>query len=250
MDWVRLYHEMPTDPKWRAIARRAGQRIGDVIATYTFILVNASCNAEKRGVTHNLNAEDIAAAIDLEEDGVTAILSAMEGRVVVNGQLLGWEKRNPKREDSSTERVRKHRETQCNAEKRPELEEDTDRPSSLNSDGSAQARPRKTKRSLPENFPLQADLTWAEELWLERGRADLCSLVAEEAAKFRDHHTAKASTSADWSASWRTWAQNAMKFSNGGFNGKRNNTAPKRSTTDQHLAGMAELVSDIRNGRG
>ena len=126
MEWVRLYHDMPSDPKWRVIAKKSGQRIGDVIAVYAFMLTNASGNAVKRGVTQGFVSEDVAAAIDLEEAGVTAILDAMEGKVVKSGQLLGWEKRNPKREDSSYDRVKKHRETQRNAVKRQELDTDTE----------------------------------------------------------------------------------------------------------------------------
>jgi hypothetical protein len=120
MEWVRLHHDMPTDPKWRVIAKKAGQRIGDVIAVYTFVLVNASCNAVKRGETHSLDAEDIGAALDLDPASVTAILDAMQGKVLDGAVLRGWEKRNPKREDSSTDRVRKHRETHGNASKRIE----------------------------------------------------------------------------------------------------------------------------------
>lgn len=30
--WVRLWEDMPTDPKWRVIAKRAGRPISEVIA--------------------------------------------------------------------------------------------------------------------------------------------------------------------------------------------------------------------------
>lgn len=133
-DWVRLWHDMPTDPKWRTIARKSGQRVGDVIAVFNFVLVNASANASERGRTHNLEAEDIATALDLSDDEVTAILDAMKGKVLSpDGKLLGWEKRQPKREDSSAERAKAWREerkrTQPNAAERPETEteEETDK---------------------------------------------------------------------------------------------------------------------------
>lgn len=74
-----------------------------------------------------------------------------------------------------------------------------------------EAKPRaKARRSLPEVFPLQADKDWSQTRWLAKGRADLCAGMAEEIEKFRDHHTSKATMSADWSGSWRTWARNAM----------------------------------------
>ena len=59
--WLRLWHDMPTDPKWRTIARVSGQTISAVIATYIHLLVTAS-NASERGRTHQANAEDLASA--------------------------------------------------------------------------------------------------------------------------------------------------------------------------------------------
>lgn len=119
---------MPSDPKWRVIAKKSGQRIGDVIAVFTFIMVNASANASERGRTHNLFADDIAAALDLETDDVEAIISAMTGKVLGDdGKLLGWEKRQPKREDSSAERAKawraERKRTQENANERPDIDQ-------------------------------------------------------------------------------------------------------------------------------
>lgn len=108
--WVRLYHDMPTDPKWRVIARKAGQRIGDVMAVFNFVLVNASANGAERGRVNNLSNEDVAAALDLDEKDVKAILEAMEGRVIAGDRLTAWEARNPKREDDAAQRTRDYRE--------------------------------------------------------------------------------------------------------------------------------------------
>jgi hypothetical protein len=55
---------MPTDPKWRVIAKRSGQSIAETLAVFNFVMVNASANATQRGRTHNLFADDIAAALD------------------------------------------------------------------------------------------------------------------------------------------------------------------------------------------
>lgn len=129
-DWVRLWHDMPTDPKWRVIARKSGRSVSEVIAVFNFVMVNASANATERGRTHNLFAEDIAAALDMEEAEVEAIFAAMEGKVIAGGVLMGWDKRQPKREDNSALRAKEWREakkaernrTQENAEERPETE--------------------------------------------------------------------------------------------------------------------------------
>lgn len=68
--WLRLWHDMPNDPKWRTIARKSNQRISDVIAVYLHVLVNASesgettCNA---GETQG-NAPDKDSDTDPEEE--------------------------------------------------------------------------------------------------------------------------------------------------------------------------------------
>ena len=76
-----------------------------------------------------------------------------------------------------------------------------------------------SKRSLPENFSDQEARHWAEQHWLGKGRADLCTLMDEEVAKFRDYNIAGLRTSADWRATWRTWVRNAMDFSKAARNG-------------------------------
>lgn len=126
---------MPTDPKWRVVAKRSGRSIAEVIAVFNFVMVNASGNDGKRGVTHNLFPDDIAAALDIETEHVETIMKHMIGKVMdAKGALTGWEKRQPKREDkTSTDRVRAWREKQakqtereCNATKRPDTDTDTD----------------------------------------------------------------------------------------------------------------------------
>ncbi|MGS4661364.1 hypothetical protein [Citrobacter farmeri] len=128
--WLRLWHDMPNDPKWRTIARKSSQRISDVIAVYLHVLVNASesgettCNAgetqgnkeelqsnkPERGKVKDLCADDIASALDLETEQVEQILSAMQGKVLDGDYVTGWDKRQPLREDSSTARVKAFRE--------------------------------------------------------------------------------------------------------------------------------------------
>lgn len=146
--WARLWHDMPTDPKWRVISKRSGRSISEVMAVFIFMMTNASANADERGRTKNLNAEDIAAALDLETGDIDAILSAMEGKVIENGFLSGWEKRQPKREDNSAERARKWREerkrTQANAVERPDIDIDSE------IDIEKEPKGSKTKFDLPD----------------------------------------------------------------------------------------------------
>lgn len=133
-EWVRLWHDMPTDPKWRTIARKSGQRVGDVIAVFTLIMVNASANATERGVLSGFDHEDIATALDMAEADVSAIVAAMQGKVLDGDRLSGWERRQPKREDNSALRAKEWRDkkkmernrTQPNAIERPDTDTDTD----------------------------------------------------------------------------------------------------------------------------
>ncbi|GLT01790.1 hypothetical protein GCM10007897_31880 [Sphingobium jiangsuense] len=132
--WLRLWHDMPTDPKWRTIARKSGQRIGDVIAVFNFILVNASENAAERGALSAFDIEDVASALDLDDKDVQAIIDAMQGKVLDGDRLAGWDKRQPKREDSTaSERKKAWKERQKNAAERsgtqgnaPDTDTDTD----------------------------------------------------------------------------------------------------------------------------
>jgi hypothetical protein len=137
-DWLRLWHDMPNDPKWRTIARVSGKPIPAVMAVYLHMLVCGS-NARERGRTHGWCDEDVATALDLSTDDVIAIRDAMQGRVLESDYLKGWDKRQPKREDGGAERAKAWRDkkkddeerkrTQVNAEKRPDTdtEEDTEK---------------------------------------------------------------------------------------------------------------------------
>lgn len=112
--WVRLWHDMPTDPKWRVIARTSGQPLTAVLSTFTMLMVEAS-RAADRGSIAGWRHEDAAAALDMDEPDVAAIIDAMQGRVIIDGRLSGWQRRQPKREDDSSARVREHRENKKRA---------------------------------------------------------------------------------------------------------------------------------------
>lgn len=92
---------MPNDPKWRTIARISKQPISLVQAVYLHLLVDASRNVTRGHAT--VTHEDLASALDVTDDEIAAILDAMQSRVLDGMRLLGWEKRQPKREDSGNE---------------------------------------------------------------------------------------------------------------------------------------------------
>ena len=113
--WVRLWSGATTDPKWQTIARKSGQPRHLVIALFAHLMLIAN-DANVRGDVDGLSIEDAASAMDCDEEQVDAIISAMQGRVISDGRLSGWDARQPVREDAVTEgsrtvaeRVREHR---------------------------------------------------------------------------------------------------------------------------------------------
>lgn len=114
--WLRLWHDMPNDPKWRTIARVSKQSIPAVMSVYVHLLVIAS-NATERGRTQNVCSEDIASALDMNAEEIDAIMSAMQGRVLDGDRVSGWSKRQVEREDGSAERSKRWRDAQKEAKK-------------------------------------------------------------------------------------------------------------------------------------
>ena len=143
--WFRSWHGAPTDSKWLVIAKRANVAPGMVSAVFWALLDTAS-QADERGSVAGFDAEAYALWAGWDETAVQSVIDAMKTKGVIgaDGRLAAWDKRQPKREDDSTERVKQHRErqkaqknasgddvTQCNAVKRTEThvthtEPDTD----------------------------------------------------------------------------------------------------------------------------
>lgn len=98
--WLRLWHDMPTDPKWRTIARVSGQSIALVQAVYLHLLVDASRNVTRGHAT--VTAEDLASALDVTDDQIESVMAAMQGRVIDGQAITGWDRRQPKREDGGS----------------------------------------------------------------------------------------------------------------------------------------------------
>lgn len=86
--WVRLWAGTTTDPKWQTIARKSGQSRALVIALFLHLMLEAN-EAEDRGSIQGATVEDIASALDCDEEAVVAILAAMDGRVIADGKLSG-----------------------------------------------------------------------------------------------------------------------------------------------------------------
>lgn len=111
-NWVRLWEDMPSDPKWRTVAKMSGASISEVLSVFVFMLVTAG-NARKRGDLEGWDDEDIGMALDLDSCRILAIRETMEKKgIILNNHLKSWEKRQPLREDDSSHRVREWRKRQ------------------------------------------------------------------------------------------------------------------------------------------
>lgn len=120
--WLRLWHEMPNDPKWRTIAKASGRPIAEVISTFIHLLVTASQNVTRGHA--DVTPEDIASALDIETTHVEAILKAMQGRVLDGTWVKGWETRQAKKEETTNPESRAksaaERQRECRERKRSE----------------------------------------------------------------------------------------------------------------------------------
>lgn len=107
--WLRLWHDMPNDPKFRTISRISKQSVPAVLSVYIHILVAASSGRE-RGQIQSGCFEDIASALDLEREQVEQIIQAMQGRVLDGDKVSGWDKRQPDTEGNAARRSKEWRE--------------------------------------------------------------------------------------------------------------------------------------------
>lgn len=147
-DWFRSWHGAPTDPKWLGIARRANVAPGIAVAI-AWALMDRASQAEDRGSIDGYDSEGLAYFFGCEPDQVDAIVVAMTDKGMISeGKFASWERRQPKREDGSSERAKEWRErkkaereqgerarTQPNAVERPDTEETRNTPLTPQSGG-------------------------------------------------------------------------------------------------------------------
>lgn len=108
-NWLRWHVGTCLDPKWKVVARRSAQPIHLVLAVWAMML-ECAAQASTRGTLEGWDDEDVAAAIDLDNPTkIARIRDAMQGKVLDGDRLIRWEKRQPKREDSSASRTRDYR---------------------------------------------------------------------------------------------------------------------------------------------
>lgn len=111
MSWLRWWDGTCSDPKWRVIAVRSGQPVGNIVAIWAWLLERAR---QADGNLGEIDAEEIAVTYGYEPEGVEAVLRALADKgLIEDSGIRNWRKRQPKREDDSRERVKAWREKQA-----------------------------------------------------------------------------------------------------------------------------------------
>jgi hypothetical protein len=267
MDWFRWWHGTVTDPKFQWVSRRCGFPLSSVLAVWACLLECAStatqCNADAtRGNVATFDCNDFDVLLGFDDGTTMKILSAMiDKNLVANGRVVGWEGRQPKREDSgnpntgalsSTERSRAHRENKKREEtQRNEMQ----RSATHGNDRLDKSREEEPKSKavargsrLPKGWlPSDDDLDFIRK---ERPELDASSI----AGQFRDYWIAKAGkdgVKTDWPATWRNWVRNQrVKYSGGGggglnFHDDRKRVMDELTGRNRHVSSDEFNIIDI-----
>ncbi len=127
----------------------------------------------------------------------------------------------------SQKRIQRDRNTRRNTERNTRRNTNIDSESFLESESLEEENKKervraKARNTLDENWCIGLEeLSYAKEHGFSQDQAQGMGQA------FRDHHRSKGNRMADWSAAWRMWVRNEVKFSNrfqqrnGGNNGKR-----------------------------
>lgn len=90
IDWFRWHHGSVTDPKFQLVAKRAGARLGDVIAMWAILLEHAS---QHGGSVESFDCEACDTLLELADGESWRIAVEMERRgLLANGRVA-----NPRR---------------------------------------------------------------------------------------------------------------------------------------------------------
>jgi hypothetical protein len=108
LQWFRWWLGTASDPKLTTVARRSKQKRATVVAVWAALLEAAADT--NNGGAFDTPLDEIAAILEMKPEQVSAIVSALEARgMLLDNAIVNWPKRQYA-SDSSTARVRKHRE--------------------------------------------------------------------------------------------------------------------------------------------
>lgn len=265
--WVRWYEGTTEDAKFRVVARLSRVTVRDVIALWAFILEDAG-HLDHRGVCKR-NEDFMAATLDFEEGVVERILEAMKANEMISvghGEITvcNFCKRqfesdtDPTASRRQREKRQRDRSSRNGPVTRDSRGSDTDTDTEAEKKESAALRapptvpavPRETKKRakarapLPEPWSLsEVERTYARE----RGFAD--GQIASMATSFENHHRAKGNLMADWTAAWRTWCENEIKFrgNSNGYGGSRPLQDAGNGNSDKSVVAASDrLIERLR----
>lgn len=109
--WFRHYAGASFDPKFDLIAAKA-KAPPAVVRCAFFVMLELAAVAGDRGTVEGWDDETMAIPLGSDAETLERIRSAMQGRLLDGDRIRAWEKRQPKREDHSTDRVRAFRKRQ------------------------------------------------------------------------------------------------------------------------------------------
>lgn len=260
--WFRSWHGAPTDTKWLLIARKSGAAPA-IVSAIAWALFDHASQHEERGTVSDFDAELYSVWAEIDESIIVAVIDAMIDKgVIVDGVLSAWEKRQPKREDNSTDRVREFRarqksvtepdsddETHCNADEthgnNTEVEVEQNRTDTEQNRTEAEGGAREAlPAAAVETAEVLRCASWigGDVGAIADATSRAFSLVPEfnqsdgplEAEKFVRYHAKKPPR--DWYRAYLNWIKNAVRYeAESTHNGR---ASPRQNTV---VAGMAAV---------
>lgn len=256
MDWFRWWHGTLTDPKFGWVKRKSGQPFTAVISLWVALLEHASSVTESdepvtesdvtvthgdvtvtggdmpvmRGSVSRFDCTVFDVLFDLDDGSCQKIYDAFVAKgMIENGMISRWEQRQPKREDSSAERMRRYRARKKAAENGEEIPDHVTQSDAQVTRGDDKRRVDKRKNRskqpksndlptlasasrLPNDWVLPRSYgTWAKEF--DKGWSD--DYIRELGEAFKDYWTAlpdnRFAKKTDWFATWRNFLRQRVK---------------------------------------
>jgi hypothetical protein len=107
MSWLCWHIGTTTDPKFGAVAKRCSNVTKHLVVAVWAHLLEQAFEATDKGSIEGIDTEDVAIALECEEDQVSAIIEAMAAKgLIEDGKIANWNKRQ---NSTSTERVKRFR---------------------------------------------------------------------------------------------------------------------------------------------
>jgi hypothetical protein len=168
MDWFRSYHGAPTDAKYLMLAKRASVAPFEVAFVWWALMDYASQN-DPRGSIQGFDIESLACFSGLDESKIKAIEGVCRDKGMIDqaDMLSAWPRRQPKREDDSSQRVHAFR------ERKKEAVTQGNAPVTQGNDRAEQNRTEQNRTPLtPQGDPVAEEFEQVWEVYPPRAGGD------------------------------------------------------------------------------